>query len=516
MENLQQKIQLTLNLFKLKRFTEAESALKNIIKSYPNNSYLCNLLGLILINQNKFEEAKECYENGINIDPNYAAFYDNLGTLYRITGDYKVSEKYYIKSIKLDKKKPEPHNNLGNLYKLINENKKAIKCYKNSIKLNSKVALTHFNLALIYKSSGDFEKAKEHLKLSIKINKNFFSAHRALSELIKYDKNNIHYTTLKSIYFNKKIDQNNKTELIFALAKATEDCKDFSNSFKYYMEANNLRRKEVKFSLNYEKDLFNDIKKIFNIGFFNKFKKSGFKDSTSIFILGMPRSGTTLIEQIISSHPKVYGGDELRFLPNIVNKNFCDTNNLLKLNKITQLNEIDLIRLGKEYIANIKSITTKKGKITDKLPINFKWIGLIKLILPNSKIIHVTRDPKDNCLSIFKNYFVNHQLNFAYDLYELCEFYKIYSDLMEYWKKTIPNFIIDVKYENIVSNTNSEIKNLIKKCGLNWDNKCIKYYKNQRLIKTASDTQARKKIYKTSVNNWKKYENFTKKFFAEI
>ena len=347
MENLQEKIQSILNLFKLKRFAEAELAIKAAIKQRPNNTYLQNLLGLTLINQNKLEAAQQCYTEGIKVNPNFAPFYDNLGTVYKIRGKYQDSKKYYIKSIKIDKKKPEPYNNLGNLYILLNENQKAITNYKQSIQVNSKIPLTHYNLALLYKSIGDFKKAIEHLKISIKLNKYLYSAHRALSEMLKYNKNDEHYNNLRSIYLNEKIKHNYKTEIIFALAKAEEDCKDFNNAFKYYKEANNLRRKEVNFSLNNEKKLFQNIKNNFNKDFFDKLKKSGNKDSSPIFILGMPRSGTTLVEQIISSHPQVYGGDELRFMTNIVNENFADKDNLINFDKISNFSNIDYVSLGK-------------------------------------------------------------------------------------------------------------------------------------------------------------------------
>ena len=154
--------------------------------------------------------------------------------------------------------------------------------------------------------------------------------------------------------------------------------------------------------------------------------------------------------------------------------------------------------------------------MTDKLPINFKWIGFIKLILPNSKIVHCVRNSKDNCLSIFRNYFTNPELNFAYDLKEIISFYNFYYDLMKHWKKTLPKFIIDIKYEDLVNNPKEQIYELLKKCNLEWDANCLKFYNNKRPIKTASDTQARKKIYKGSINSWKNYEKDLKLIFRKL
>jgi len=227
----------------------------------------------------------------------------------------------------------------------------------------------------------------------------------------------------------------------------------------------------------------------------------------------MPRSGTTLVEQILSSHQEVFGGDELNFMPNLIEKYFDNKAKKLFLEDIITINRNSLKSIGQEYINDLKNISNDSERITDKLPINFKWIGLIKLILPNSKIVHCVRNPKDNCISIFKNYFNNPQLNFAYNLEEISEFYNLYNDLMKYWKKTLPKFIINIKYEKIIQNPEQQIRNLLKSCNLSWNSNCLKFYDNKRAIKTASDTQARKKIYKSSIDSWKNYEKYLGKFF---
>ena len=224
----------------------------------------------------------------------------------------------------------------------------------------------------------------------------------------------------------------------------------------------------------------------------------------------MPRSGTTLVEQIISSHSKVYAGDELNILPELINKKFKNISNMSNCDS-----EI-LVNLSGEYLNFVKKISNNSEKITDKLPINFKWIGLIRSIFPNSKVVHCVRNPKDVCFSIYKNYFTSNKLNFAYDIDDIVFFFNLYSDLMIYWKKLIPNFIIDVDYEDLVSDSNSQIKKLIKLLDLNWDDKCIKFYENKRPIKTASDTQARQSIYKSSINTWKNFEDKFLKSFKNL
>ena len=236
----------------------------------------------------------------------------------------------------------------------------------------------------------------------------------------------------------------------------------------------------------------------------------------SIFILGMPRSGTTLVEQILSSHQGVFGGGELDFLPDLVKKYFNYDVPNQSLKNITGINKYKFKEIGDEYLENLRAISNNSEKVTDKLPVNFKWIGLIKLILPNSKIIHCTRNPKDVCLSIFRNYFVNDELNYAYNLDDISAYYKLYEDLMVYWKKVLPKFVIDMNYEEIINNPERQTRILLKKCNLSWDKNCLKFYNNKRPIKTASDIQSRKKIYKTSIDSWKNYKKYLKEFIKKL
>ena len=172
--------------------------------------------------------------------------------------------------------------------------------------------------------------------------------------------------------------------------------------------------------------------------------------------------------------------------------------------------------IGKDYVQKIKSISNNSERSTDKLPINFFSVGFIKIILPNSRIIHCYRDSKDNCSSIFKTHFASGRVNFAYDLNEIVQYYNLYNDLMIYWNKVLPNFIYNIKYENLIFHTEPTIKNLVKFCNLKWDNACLNFHNNNRPIQTASDTQARNKIYKDSINSWKNYEKYLRKYLVKI
>ena len=520
MQKLKKEVQFVVDLYKSGDFVKAEQHIKNLIKNNPKIVFLYNLLGLILVAQKKIDQAIKCYENGIKIDPNFSMIYNNLGLLHfqhNEETDFKKIENYYKKAIELDDKLPEAQNNLGSLYNHTNKINKAIECYKNALNINPNFSFAHHNLGSAYVSLGKFDLAKEHFKESIKLNPNFLDTHRMLSRITKYTTENEHLKDLNKIYKNiNPSDMKSKIDIGFSLGKAYEDIKDFEKSYQYYEEANFHQKKNINFSISFENEKFEEIKNIYNAEIFNKYKNYGNNEASPIFILGMPRSCTTLVEQILSSHKKVFGADEVEFVSNIIKNNFGSKNLSLFFNEVVEFDKNDLKKFGENYISQMKNLSNNAIRTTDKFPQNFLNIGFIKLILPKSKIIHCHRNPKDNCFSIFKNHFSSGKIKFGYDMNDIINYYNLYSNLMNYWSKIMPEFIYNIKYENLVFNTKTEIENLLKFCELDWSDDCLNFYNNKRPIKTASDTQARNKIYDTSIDSWKNYKNFLKDSFLKL
>ena len=326
MEKLKEKIQSVVDIYKSGNLLRAELLTKKLINTNPKVVFLYNLLGLILAEQKKTEQAMKCYERGIKIDPSFGMIYNNIGLIYfenKTKDNIKKAENFYKKAISLDKKIPEPHNNLGSLYDYLYKVEDAIDCYRQAIDINPKFSYAHHNLGSAYLSIGKFREAKKNFKESLKLNPNFMVTHRSLSRITKYIDNNEHFNQLKKIYKNINIgDSENRIELGFALGKAYEDTKNFNKSFAHYKEANFLQRKKINFSLKLERDKFYGIKTAYNKKLFDKYKNSGCLDYSPIFVIGMPRSCTTLVEQILSSHPKVYGAEEVEFIPYLIKKKF--------------------------------------------------------------------------------------------------------------------------------------------------------------------------------------------------
>ena len=323
---------------------------------------------------------------------------------------------------------------------------------------------------------------------------------------MKYEEVNDHYKNIKNKIKDNKLSNNDKIELYFAIAKADEDLGNIKEASENIILGNNLKKKIINYDIKKDLELFEVIKEIFkDISF--KYKEKNEIDNP-IFILGMPRSGTSLVEQIISSHSEVFGAGELPILSNIIKENFIIQNVLSKDNLEKVVNDQQkIITLSNKYKNFINNFDIKEKFITDKAPLNFRWIGFIKILFPNSKIIHCTRDPQNNCLSMYKNLFEG-GLNFTYDQSDLVKYYKAYQDLMNFWKSLFKDSIYEIQYENLINNNSSEIKNIIKYCNLKWEENCLSFYKNTTPIKTMSTAQARKPIYKTSIKAFDKFKDY--------
>ena len=306
----------------------------------------------------------------------------------------------------------------------------------------------------------------------------------------------------------------NKANILFSLGKAYEDINEFKKSYESLEKANNIMKKLTKYDFKFDDQIFKSLIKIFD-NF--DFEQRGIVNDEKkiIFIVGLPRSGTSLVEQILSSHSKVYGAGELSFITDAIKKEFFNNNKFTSdspeiLNENEKLNSIK-----NSYLINIKNFNYKELYLTDKNPLNFLWIGFIKLIFPNSKIIHINRDLCDNFFSLYKNTF-DGNINWCFDKSDLLNYCTNYQKLMKFWNSKISNYILNINYENLISNTEIEIKKILSFCDLSYEKDCLEYYKSKRAIKTVSSAQARKPIYKSSINSYENYEKFLGNFFKKI
>ncbi len=293
----------------------------------------------------------------------------------------------------------------------------------------------------------------------------------------------------------------------FALGKALEDVGEFDRAFEQWLKANALIRQDIDYDEAVDEQFFHQIAERFDSELFDRFQTAGDPSPVPIFILGMPRSGSTLAEQILASHPLVFGAGELPSLHIVANSTLGPDNRPAPFPAcVSTFGVHDFRQLGRAYLETLPALPDGKSRITDKAPTNFVYVGLIRLILPDAKIIHTMRDPIDTCLSCFSKYFTT-AIKFSCDLGELGRFYRRYTELMAHWRTVLPpSSMLDVGYENVVDNLEEQARRLIDFCGLPWDDRCLSFHKTKRPVTTASCVQVRRPLYRSSLERWRRYE----------
>ena len=485
--------------FYLKNFNQAEIYLKNILKEF-NTAELNYLLGNIYKIQNKNELSIEAFKKTLNINRNFSAAYNNLANIYKKLKQHQKAILNYKEAIKTNPKNLEAYYNFANLLKDKKSYKEAIVNYEKVIQINSNFQDAYNNIGTIYSILGKFDKCLEYFIRAIEINKYFAEPYKNYVQAIKIKKNDKIFKILQKIVDEDKIPEDQKDVFYYALSKSYLDVEQNDLAFKYLNLANEIKLKKINFSKKIQDKEFIKIEKFFSkkLTPLNKIEQE--ENIKPIFILGMPRSGTTLVEQIISNHSKVFGGGELNFLPDAI-----ESTNWVNYENLDQISN----KIREKYILNLKKLSNKKF-ITDKLPGNFKRIGFIVNCFPEAKILHLERNPMAVCWSNYKSNFNSDGMSFTLKQEYIAEYYLLYKNLMDFWHKKYSDKIIIVNYENLVNNFRYEVKNLFLKIGLDWEENLYDFHKNTRPVETASFMQVRNKIFKNSSEQWKKYENYLK------
>ena len=372
-------------------------------------------------------------------------------------------------------------------------------------------------LANLFKAQGKLEEAGEYYEQILRAQPDYTQAHFTYSGIHKYrEPDDPHIHSMLELYQKKNLLAENRTHIAFALAKAFEDLKDYPQAFKYMEEGNRLRYETFDYAINGDERLFNNIAQTFTREALAQVKIDAAQSDRPIFIVGMPRSGTSLVEKILASHSDVYGAGELSDFYALGVENFLGEANGFKFQPLSAYSNEIYETVGKTYLEKINRLNDQAKRITDKLPFNFMMIGLIKIALPNAKIIHCNRDARDVCLSVFKQNFTTQNYRFAYDLKTVGQFHNLYRMLMKHWHEVMPGGIYDIEYEALTQNPEHEIRNLLAACDLEWQDSCLDFDKTPGLVTTASFYQVRQPMYTSSVRLWQKYEEFLQPLLNEL
>lgn len=491
---------LSIVLKKAGKISESLTASEKLVEITPQDALAHYNLGNTYRELTKFSKAEESYKKAISFKPDLFQAYYNLGIVSKNNYKLEEAEKYYRQAVHLNPNFAEACNNLGTVLDNLSKLDEAEIYYKKAIALKPDFAEAYNNLGTNLEQQGKLNEAQTMYEKAILINPGLTNAHRQLSLIKKFDNYDEHFQQMQKIYLDKNISSEQRCHINFALAKIYEDLENFKKSYQHFSEGNKIKKELLKYNIKNDIELFNQIKLNFQKIEQNTPKIFKNKNAlTPIFIIGMPRSGTTLVEQIISSHSMVTGLGELPF---VLQFGYPVTTGLL------DSSEESLTKFRNDYLEKLESLRDKNLIITDKMPQNFLYVGLITACFPEAKILHVKRDPAAVCWANYKQWFKSENLGYSYSLEDIVEYYKLYNDLMEFWNKALKNKIYEVDYETLTINQESEIKKLIKYLELNWEESCLSPEKNERNVSTASNIQIRNKIFKGSSQKWKKYKPF--------
>ena len=511
---LLEKLQTLNNHLLAKNYKKVIDGCNKILKKNPNIPYVLNLCGLALQGSKNTLASINFFNKAIEFEPENIAAMNNLANSYKALSKFDIAEKLYLKILKINPKYIKAFNNYGNLKQQIGDFNGCIELYLKALEIKPNVNIL-LSLASAYQEIGNFKKCKEIANKALTVQPRNTSIHKLISSIIDYKNDNDHLIVMENLIKDKTLKSEQLVDLSFGLGKAYEDIGNYEKSFENLEKGNKLKKTKNNYKIDNQVKLFESITKTFDDLDLESLKQTS-KNKSIIFICGMPRSGTTLIEQIIAAHPQVNGAGELIYLQNSIEQNFIED---FKLNKQKIINEASSNNniIERKYFELLDFHKFNSKLITDKAPQNFRWIGFIKIFFPNSKIIHCNRNAKDNCLSLFKNNFASSHMDWTYDQKDIAEYYNLYYDLMKFWNKKLPNDIYNANYERIVQNKEIEIKKLIEFCGLKWDSACLNHHKHIKTpISTVSVVQARKPIYSSSLNSNNKYSKYLNGLYSSL
>lgn len=460
---------------RLGRLAEAIGADERAVALAPDDRDAHYNLGLAYTDSNRHGEAITCYRRALALNPDHNLSWNNLGAALEKMGDKDGAEAAYAKAVAIDPRHAEAQNNLG----------------------------------AIFSEQGRLEEARRCFAAATEASPGFVEAHYNLSSLKTYLPDDPHLATLEALAAQSAtLPVAARIRYNFALGKAREDVGEYDRAFTAYADGNRLQHSLLPHDESQAEATLTRIKEIFAWDFLTKppgASPGSRAGKMPVFIVGMPRSGTTLIEQILASHPAVFGAGELVDLHEVIHGAPHAISGQPFTAWAPKLTDDEFLSLGENYLERVWRLNPEAVGITDKMPANFFYIGMIRRMLPQARIIHAMRDPMDSCLSCFARLF-NDTMAFAYDLGTLGRYYVRYMQLMDHWQATLPEgTILNVRYEEVVADVEGQARRMLAYLGLPWDDACLAFYNNKRLVKTASVAQVRRPIYTTSVTRWQRF-----------
>lgn len=454
------------------RRSDIEALLRRATELAPRHVGAWILLATLLHDTNRPEEAIACYEKAVEIEPGNASAWSGLGADYAQVGDMERSAAAYARSLGLEPGRPGIHMSRAHALKSLGRQDEAVREYRAAIALKPDFGEVYWSMANL--KVFRFEPAEV----------------AAMEEQLE----------------RQDLSESAAVHVRFALGKAYEDAGDFDRAWEHFHAGNQLQRPLVSYDPVGFEVRHEAIREVFSREFLEEHAGHGFESDAPIFIVGLPRSGSTLIEQILASHSQVEGTLELPTLGEIAVSTGRYRRKTEYPEAVRELRSKDFRAYGRQYIDDTRIYrTTGRPRFTDKLPNNFSHVGIVHLILPNARFINARRHPLDSCLGSYKQLWGKGQ-NFAYDMNELALYYRQYHEMMKHWQRVLPGKVLDVHYEELVGNLEEQVRRILAHCGLPFEEGCLRFHETGRPVRTASSEQVRLPLYSRALGAWRRYE----------
>jgi tetratricopeptide (TPR) repeat protein len=490
-------------------FANTEQFCRLIIDADNRHADAHFLLAVLALETQQFMPAVKFLERAIVFDATKAEYFALLGRAYAALQRSGKALEAADRAASMDSSDAVILDTIGCIYSHAGAHEKAVPQFIRAVQLRPEEPQFQYNLAVSLRFLGDFDGAETAYERAISADPNFCKAHWSLAQLRRQTKSNNHIERMEGLLRQMPNDDEAKTFLHNGLAKEYEDIQDFESAFRHLSAGKSLVRNSMEYSLSEDQRIFDAVEETFTKDLLQQ-SVAGYSSDEPIFIVGMPRTGTTLVERILTSHSAVYSAGELsNFGQQLRLLSEQSPGKLLDAEMISNSIRIDHAALGKAYLESTRPDTGKTQHFVDKMPLNFLNIGLIHRALPNARIVCVRRNPMDTCLSNYRVLFSPEKAiyyRYSFDLLETGRYYMLFDHLMQHWEDVLPGKVLRVDYEQMVGNQEAESRRLIDFCGLEWEDACLSFDKNTAPVATASSAQVRQPIYTNAVERWRRYE----------
>ncbi len=496
------------NLLKAGQIDEAVEIFQDLLRKNPNNVNAMRFLALAYWEEKEqLDDAEALLRRVVEIAPDFTVGWLTLGMVLVERTKVIDAIEAYQHATRLEPNNPAGWGGLGNAYAVANYQDKGAEAYARAVSLNPDAPNLQMGYAHILKTLGDQEGSLRAYRAAIASKPDFGEVYWSMANLKIFNFEEEEVSAMEHQLENEELDDSAEVHFRFALGKAYEDKKNYDRAWHYYHSGNQKQRMLISHDAVEMQTRQNDIIDVFSREFIDEHEGSGFDAPDPILIVGLPRSGSTLVEQILASHSLVEGTSELPNLARIANSvGRYRSDGKVFPESLKDLKNRDWRAYGKQYIDETRRHREEGIPFfTDKMPNNFSLIGFLHLVLPNAKVINTRRHPYDSCLGAYKQLFGKGQ-NFTYDMYDLADYYNQYHKTVSHWHEVLPGKILDVHYEETVTDLEGQVRRILEHCGLPFEEQCTRYWETDRAVRTASSEQVRQPIYTGALGKWRRYE----------